>query len=80
MSKSCTSIFTAEYTSKSTGNVSTKAVAKFDDSTELMFAASIEDIKASLAAGKTKADVVIVDGQYGKYAAFSNFSKVDTLA
>ena len=76
----CTSIIIADYTSKTTGNTSQKVVAKFNNSSELMFAASVEDVKASLAAGKTKGDVVVVNGQFGPYAAFSNFSQVETLA
>jgi len=77
--KNCSSIIAAEYTNKA-GVTSTRAVAKFDDNSELMFAASLEEVKEMLAAGKTKKDFVTVNGQYGPYAAFSNFSETETLA
>lgn len=76
----CTRIYSAEYTSKTTGLVSTKAVAVFSTGQELLFASKVEDVKAQLAAGKTKADVIVVEGQYGKYAAFSQFTVEEELA
>ena len=74
----CTKVFLAEYTSKTSGEVTPRAFAQFDNGQQLMFALKPEDVKAKITEGNTLNDVIVVDGQYGKYAAFGQ-KVVETL-
>lgn len=75
----CVKIFAATYTSRTTGNESRKAVALFDNGEELLFAKPVDEI-TELLKTRTKDEVVVVTGSYGRYAAFSVFTDKEDLA
>lgn len=76
----CTKIFAANYTSRTTSEITRRAVALFENGEELIFAKSLDEVKAALDSGKNKEDVTVVTGQYGRYAAFSVFTEKEELA
>jgi len=76
----CEKIYAADYTSKTTGETTRRAVAKFTDGQEFIFAKPLDEVKQMIADGRTKAEVVVVEGQYGRYAAFSAFTNTEELA
>ena len=80
----CTEIFVGEVTTKE-GEVVSKVFAKFSDGSELTMVGSVEENKEKItgfkAAGQDpKGQVIVREGAYGKYAAFSQVTSRVSLA